>query len=150
MPSMEWIWLIALIIFAILEAATTALVSIWFVGGSLAAMIFALCGANIPSQILLFFSASGLLLLAMRPAAKKCMAPHAELTNARSNIGKCAVVTERIDPLNGKGAVKIGGIEWSARTQDETPIEVGTIVRVTDIIGVKVCVELLKEEEEKV
>ena len=39
MPPMEWIWLAALVIFAILEAATRTLVSLWFIGGSLTAMI---------------------------------------------------------------------------------------------------------------
>ena len=48
MPPMEWIWLAALVIFAILEAATSTLVSLWFIGGSLTAMIAALCGAEGP------------------------------------------------------------------------------------------------------
>ncbi|MGN1308129.1 MAG: NfeD family protein [Faecousia sp.] len=154
MPQMEWIWLIALILFAVLEAATTTLVSLWFIGGSLAAMIAALCGAEVWLQILLFFAVSALLLLAVRPLARKYLFPRAQPTNARGNIGKRALVTERIDTLNGKGAVKIDGVEWSARTQNEKPIEVGTLVRITDIVGAKVCVEPVvepvKEEEEKV
>lgn len=149
MPPMEWIWLTTLIVFAILEAATSALISMWFIGGSLSAMISALCGADIWLQLLLFFAVSALLLAVLRPMTKKLMIPQAQPTNARGNIGKRAVVTERIDTLNGKGAVKIGGIEWSARTRDETPIEVGAVVRVTDIVGAKVCVELVKEEEEE-
>lgn len=153
MPQMEWIWLTALIIFAVLEAATAALVSIWFVGGSLAAMISALCGADLWLQILLFFAVSALLLLAIRPLTKKYLVPHTEQTNARGNVGKRAVVIERIDTLHGKGAVKIDGVEWSARTRSEKPIEVGTLVRITDIVGAKVCVEPVvepvKKEEEK-
>ena len=150
MPEMEWIWLVALIIFAILEAATTTLISLWFIGGSLSAMIAALCGAEIWLQLLLFFAVSALLLVAVRPLTKKFMVPHAQPTNARSNIGKRAVVTERIDTLNGKGAVKIAGVEWSARSQSDTPIEVGAVVRITDVVGAKVCVKLVKTEEEKV
>lgn len=147
MPPMEWIWLAALTVFAILEAATTTLVSLWFIGGSLTAMIAALCGADIWLQLLLFFAVSALLLVALRPLAKKYLLPHAQATNARGNIGKRAVVTERIDTLNGQGAVKIDGVEWSARSQHE--IEVGAVVRITDIVGAKVCVEPAKEEEEK-
>lgn len=147
MPPMEWIWLAALTVFAILEAATTTLVSLWFIGGSLTAMIAALCGADIWLQILLFFAVSALLLVALRPLAKKYLLPRTQATNARGNIGKRAVVTERIDTLNGKGAVRIDGVEWSARSQHE--IEVGAVVRITDIIGAKVCVEPVKEEEEK-
>ena len=149
MPPMEWIWLAALVIFAILEAATSTLVSLWFIGGSLTAMLAALCGADIWLQILLFFAVSALLLVAIRPLAKKCLIPNAQATNARGNIGKRAVVTEQIDTLNGKGAVKIDGVEWSARTQSEAPIAVGAVVRITDIIGAKVCVEPVTTEEEK-
>ena len=96
------------------------------------------------------WAVSVLLLVAVRPLTKKFMVPHAQPTNARSNIGKRAVVTERIDTLNGKGAVKIAGVEWSARSQSDTPIEVGAVVRITDVVGAKVCVELVKTEEEKV
>ena len=150
MPQMEWVWLCALIVFAILEAATSTLVSLWFIGGSLTAMIAALCGANVWLQLLLFFAVSAVLLVALRPLAKKYLVPRTQQTNARSNIGKHAVVTERIDTLSGKGAVKIGGVEWSARTPGEAPIEAGTVVRVTDIVGAKVCVvPVTKEEESK-
>ena len=46
MSEMAWVWLAALVIFAIVEASTVTLVSIWFVGGSLAALIAALLGAD--------------------------------------------------------------------------------------------------------
>ena len=36
---MNWIWLGAMIVFGILEAATAGLVSIWFVCGSVAALL---------------------------------------------------------------------------------------------------------------
>ena len=62
-------------------------------------------------------------------------------TNADSNIGKEAVVTEHIDNLQGSGAVRISGVEWSARSADGSEIEKGAVVRVLRIEGVKVCVE---------
>ncbi len=146
MPSMEWMWLAALVVFAILEASTSALVSVWFIGGSLAAMIAALLGAEIWLQVVLFFVVSAALLLLLRPIAKKYMKTRTVPTNASSNIGKTAVVTSAIDNLRGTGAVKIGGVEWSARSADDQPIEKDAVVRVTKIEGVKVFVELVKEE----
>ncbi len=146
MPSMEWMWLAALVMFAVLEASTSALVSVWFIGGSLAAMIAALLGAPIWLQFVLFFAVSAALLLLLRPIARKYMKPRTVATNAGSNIGKTAVVTAAIDNLRGTGAVKIGGVEWSARSADDSPIEKDAVVRVTKIEGVKVFVELVKEE----
>ena len=57
------------------------------------------------------------------------------------NIGKLAVVTETIDELQGKGSVKISGVLWSARSADGTVIEEGSVVRVTELEGAKVCVK---------
>lgn len=47
MPSMDTIWLIVTVAFAVLEAATSTLVSIWFVLGALAALVAASLGAQI-------------------------------------------------------------------------------------------------------
>lgn len=146
---MKWVWLVGLILFAVLEASTSALVSIWFIGGALAALIAALCGGVLWLQILLFFSVSAGLLLLFRPLVKACMAPHKETMNAASNIGKDAIVTERIDNLRGAGAVRIAGVEWSARSVDKAPIEAGAVVRVTAIEGAKVLVIPITKKEEK-
>ena len=146
MPAMEWIWLAALVLFAVLEASTSALVSVWFIGGALTAMIAALLGASIWLQLVLFFAVSAALLLLLRPIARKYLTSHTVPTNVSSNLGKTAVVTAAIDNLRGIGAVKIGGVEWSARSADDSRIEKDTVVRVTKIEGVKVYVELVKEE----
>ena len=138
---MEWIWLAALVLFAILEASTSALVSVWFIGGSLAALIATLCGAELWLQCALFLLVSALLLLCLRPLARKYFTPKKTATNAQSNVGKTAVVTEAIDNLRGKGAVKISGVEWSARSEDEQPIELDSVVTVVRIEGAKVCVK---------
>jgi len=138
---MQWFWLVALVLFIIFEAATSALVSLWFIGGSLAALLAAIFGAPIWAQVILFLAVSVALLFALRPLMKKFVTPRKIVTNARGNIGKNAIVTETIDDLHGKGAVKISGVLWSARSADGSTIEEGTIVRVTELEGAKVCVE---------
>lgn len=145
---MQWFWLAALIVFIVLEACTSALVSLWFVGGALAALIAVLCGAPIWLQIVLFVVVSAVLLLALRPFAKKVLEPAKTVTNARSNIGKTALVTETIDNLHGKGAVKISGVFWSARSVSDNVIEEGTVVRIVEIEGAKVCVQCAEEKQE--
>ena len=146
---MEVLWLALLIVFAVLEASTVSLVSIWFMGGALTALIAALCGAEIWLQTILFFVVSIALLLCLRPLSKKLLKKRKVATNADSNIGKTAVVTETIDNLRGTGAVKISGVEWSARSVDDSVLEKDAVVRILRIEGVKVCVERAEKKEEK-
>lgn len=141
----ELIWLGLIFVFVIVEASTVSLVSLWFVGGSIAALIAALCNGALWLQITLFFVVTALLLLSLRPLAKKLLTPNKTLTNAPGNIGKTALVTETIDPLLGKGTVIISGVEWSARSKDDVRIEKDTLVRITAIEGAKVRVELTEK-----
>ncbi len=138
---MELVWLVLLIAFAIVEGVTVSLVSVWFMGGSLAALIASLCGAKLWLQVVLFFVVSILLLLCLRPLSRRLLKQKKVATNADSNIGREAVVTEPIDNLRGSGAVRISGVEWSARSADGSEIEKGAVVRVLRIEGVKVCVQ---------
>lgn len=141
MPEMAWVWLAALVVFAIVEASTVTLVSIWFVGGSLAALIAALAGGPLWLQAALFLVVSVVLLLCLRPLLRKFYTPKKEQTNAPANIGKLAVVTEDIDNVHGKGAVKLSGLVWTARSEGGQALSVGDVVRVTRIEGVKLYVE---------
>lgn len=140
------VWLGLLLLFAAGEAVSVGLTSIWFAAGSLAALIAALLGANLLVQIILFIVVSLLCLLAVRPLAKKYLNPKIQATNADRIIGTEARVTEDIDNIQGQGAVTIGGIAWTARSQSGDPIPAGTLVRILRIEGVKVYVEQVKEE----
>ena len=59
-------WLVAIAVFAIAEAATVALVSIWFAAGGVAGLITSLFTESLWVQLLVFFVVSGLLLAATR------------------------------------------------------------------------------------
>lgn len=73
---------------------------------------------------------------------KKYMKGKVVPTNADRNIGRTAAVIERIDNLAGTGAVRIDGVTWTARSADEQKtIEVGVMVTVREIRGVKLVVE---------
>lgn len=142
------IWTGLLIVFTIGEGVTVGLTAIWFAAGSLAALICALLGGPLWLQIALFIIISALCLLAIRPLAHKYFNSKVEPTNADRIIGTEAVVTEDINNIQATGAVRIGGIVWSARSENDTPIPTGALVRVLRIEGVKVYVEIVKENVE--
>ena len=68
---MLYIWLGGVIVFAIAEALTLSLTSIWFACGSLAAMIFASFRAPIWLQCVAFLAVSLLTLWFTKPIVQK-------------------------------------------------------------------------------
>lgn len=141
---MEWVWMGLLILFAIGEACTVSLTSLWFVGGSLVAMLVALFGGPLWVQCVCFIAVSVALLLCLRPLVRKFFNPRKIATNAESNVGKVVLVTEAIDNLYGKGAVRVSGVEWTAVSADGKPIELDAPVRIVRVEGAKLCVERTK------
>lgn len=141
MAAMAYVWLAAAVILGILEAGTFNLVSVWFAGGAVVAFFTSLFGGGIYLQLTLFVIVSAILLAALRPMAMKRIAVKPSRTNADRILGTVAVVTERIDNLEAAGAVKAGGMQWTARSQNDLTIEVGAKVRILRISGVKVYVE---------
>lgn len=135
-------WVAALVVFLIVEAVTAGLVSIWFVFGSLVALICAALGAAVWLQIFWFVIVSVATLVLTRPLVKRYVDSRSVATNADRSIGRAAVVTERIDNLAATGGVKLDGVVWTARsTDDAVAIETGERVTVRAIEGVKLIVE---------
>lgn len=141
---MNWaalIWLGLMLAFLIAEAACPLhLISIWFAAGALAAMVASLLGAEIWLQVVLFVAVSGTLLTLLWPFVKKFLNPAHAKTNVDSVIGATGIVTATIDNIAAAGAVKLGAMEWTARSTSGKSIDVGTVVTVDRIEGVKVFV----------
>ena len=136
---MTWIWLGAVIIFGVLEAATAGLVSIWFVFGAVAALLGTFLGAALWLQAALFLVVSTVTLAVTRPLVRKLSAKTVP-TNLDRAIGASARVTEDIDNEAGTGAVYVDGKTWTARSSDGSVIPIGTKVRVERMEGVKLFV----------
>ena len=64
-------WLIAIVVFIVAEAATVALVSVWFIGGAVCALVAAILGAGLGVQLAVFLVVSAALLAFACPAARK-------------------------------------------------------------------------------
>ena len=135
------IWLGLLVAFLVAEAACPIhLISIWFAAGALVAMLASLLGAEIWLQILVFILVSGALLALLWPFVKKFLNPAHAKTNVDSVIGSTGIVTTAIDNIAATGTVKLGAMEWSARSSSGETIDVGAVVKVDRIEGVKVFV----------
>ena len=139
------VWLILMIVFIGMEAATVTMVSLWFAAGALAALVANLLGAKLWLQIGLFVVVSGGTLALLRPFVRRYFTPRLTHTNVDSVIGSQGYVTQRIDNVKAAGQVKLGAMEWTARSTTGDPIEEGTLVRVDKIEGVKVFVTTVKE-----
>ena len=132
MNFMIWIWLGAIVLFGVVEAATAGLVSIWFVAGALAALI---------AVLVAFVVVSAAALALTRPLVKKITAGRSVPTNADRVLGREAKVTETIDNENSTGAVYVDGKTWTARSVDGIVIPVGEQVEVSSMEGVKLLVQ---------
>lgn len=144
---MNWfaiVWLALMVVFLLLEAGTVSMVSIWFAVGALAAMVASLFSAPLWLQIVLFVVVSAALLLALRPLARKYFTPRLTKTNVDAVVGQEGLVLERIDNTEATGRVKLGAVEWSARSTSGAPLEAGTRIKVDRVEGVKVFVTPLE------
>lgn len=148
MPKDILIWLILVVAFAVIEGATAQLTTIWFAVGSLAALIAASLECDVWLQIVICIVVSVLVLVFLRPVVKKLLVPIKTATNADMVIGQTASVTEEINNIDAKGEVRVGGLAWSARSEDGSVIHVGEMVEVLRIEGVKVFVRRTSAVEE--
>ena len=142
MEQMEIIWLALTAVLLIIEIATLGLTTIWFAAGALFAFFAALLGMNQGIQIGVFVVVSVVLLFFTRPLAVKYLNTKTIKTNTEAQVGKTARVIVDINNLKSQGQVVINGLEWTARSSDDTVVfKIGDAVTIVGIEGVKLIVE---------
>jgi len=127
---MTIIWIAAIIIFGIAEAATELGAALWL-------------------QFAVFLVVSILALIATRPLARKMLDKTIVPTNADRVLHHEAKVTETVDNENATGAVYIDGKTWTARSEDGNIIPKGKMARIVRMEGVKLYVRESKETERR-
>ena len=137
---MHFVWLGLMVFFILLETYTVSMTSVWFAAGALVALAVSLLGLPVWLQLVVFLVVSGVLLGLLRPLVKKHFTPKVTATNVDSIIGSTGVVTAAIDNVMAVGTVKLGAMEWTARSTENQTIPAGTLVQVDKIEGVKVFV----------
>ena len=142
---MNWwiIWLGIFIVMLVIEIATTALTTVWFAAGALVAMIMDLCGAPHNLQIIVAVAVSvvsfAVCMIWIRPKLESLRKSNIQRTNADRLIGREGVVIVPVNPMEGKGQVKVDGQVWSAKSTGA--IAEGKKVTVRAIEGVKLVVD---------
>jgi len=131
------IWVVAACVLAVGEIASVSFFLGPFAGGAVVAAIVSLIGAGWVVSSLVFLIVSVLVLLFLRPVARRHLRqPPALRTGTAALIGRPAVVLERISNDEGVGVARIEGEVWTARAFDEDRIiEPGEKVSVIEIRG---------------
>ncbi|MBP3495539.1 MAG: NfeD family protein [Clostridia bacterium] len=141
---MQWaIWLALTVALLVVELSTVQLISVWFAIGGIVTTIISAIFPQLALywQITIFVVVSVGLLLSTRRLVKKFIKRTDEQkTNLELHIGKSAVVEEEIDNMSGTGAVKVNGVTWSARSENDEKISKGEIVTINKITGNKMIV----------
>ena len=142
MAHLPWLWLAMAILMTILEFIIPGLATIWFALGALVMIPLSLLPIQFAVQIVIFLVISVVLLIFTRPFAVKKLKANREKTNVDALAGKSALVIKPISKYE-KGEVKIGGIVWTARSEDEAPLKKA---RNASLFGLKAQLPLLAKK----
>lgn len=135
--SFTWLWLLIAVTFAVIEAMTLGIVSIWFAIGALVAMLVAFLVDSFIIQLLVFLAVSLILVATTRKVAMDKLKIGRTKTNIDELIGKEAVVIKAIEPYMA-GEVKLDGKIWRAVSESKRVYKVDEIVVVLRIEGVTI------------
>ncbi|MBE5819248.1 MAG: NfeD family protein [Clostridiales bacterium] len=140
---MWYIWLIATGIFFIFEIFTSGFLIFWLGIGALLAMLTSFITDDLAIQFIVFVISSAALIPLTKPLVNKYIDSKTVKTNAYSIIEKKGIVTIEINSADATGQIKVNGEIWSAKSENEKIIPVGTEVKVLNIDGVKAVVQEL-------
>lgn len=135
------VWLVISGICFIIEIGTAGFMMFWFAIGAIVALISSFFVDSIVTQTIVFIISSTILLFATRSFVNKFSKTDGKKTNAYSIQGKIGKVTRDIDPIEGKGQIKVDGEVWSAKSEDNTYISKDKEVIIDKIDGVKAVVK---------
>jgi membrane protein implicated in regulation of membrane protease activity len=146
----RWIWLGALGLFALGEGALAgSFFLLPFAAGALVAAILAFAGVDVAPQWISFVAVSAVAASALIPLRRRLdRTDPQDGIGARRLIGQGAVVLVDIGSAPGDvGEVRVGRETWRAESHDQSPILAGSTVRVVEVRGTAVIVELSPPSE---
>jgi len=145
---MNTVWLIVAVAFGIAELMTTSLTLVWFSIGALVLMVLSTFIESVIIQIALFAAISITLLVTFTKYFVDKDKTFKYNTNLQGIEQKTGVVKVEILPY-ATGIVTLTGEDWTAISDSNEKIEVGQLVKVIRIEGVKLVVKPIDNQEEK-
>lgn len=143
---MNTVWLIVAVAFGIAELMTTSLTLVWFSIGALILMFLSTFIESIIIQIALFAAISITLLVIFTKYFVDKDKNFKYNTNLQGIEQKTGVVKIEIPPYM-TGIVTLTGEDWTAISENNEKIEVGQLVKVVRIEGVKLVVKPVNDNE---
>ena len=134
--AMWLVWIGAALVAGLIEVASLDFVFAMLVGGALSASAAAGLGYSFTVQAITFAIVSGILLVTVRPLAKRWAVRNAPFvpTNVDALAGRIAEILTEVTDRGG--TVKLTGETWSARSADAGAVlQPGTLAEVVAIDG---------------
>jgi membrane protein implicated in regulation of membrane protease activity len=131
-----WFWVLAAVVFLVIEVTNLAFFALFAAAGALAAALVSGLGGPPGLQVVAFaVVALGGLLLLRRPllGAFGHRRAGALKSGVSALVGQRATVVDRVDKADPAGRVHARGEDWPAITYDDQPCEPGQVVEVIDI-----------------
>ncbi len=136
------LWIGIFIVSILYELIKMNLFGVWIALGAVGAQVSGFLHAPSYIQATVFLFISALLLFTVRPFGLRFVHRAKSESHVKGMIGKTCFVISEIDNSAGIGKVRLGDVEWSARSYKKNVIyPVGTVVKIVDVIGVKLIVK---------
>lgn len=132
------VWTAIFILAVVVEISTTDLVSIWFAGGALIALITAIIKIPFGYQIIVWIISSAICLAIFKPLFGRKLSLKHQKTNTDQLIGEDVLVLKKVTP-HSLGEAKVRDVIWTLSSNDE--IEENEYAKVINIEGNKLIVE---------
>ncbi len=133
------VWVVAFFLAVLIEVLEPQLVSLWFAGGALVALVAAILNVNVVVQIVLFLASTIVLLILTRPFVKRVTNKLPVPTNADALIGQ-EILIEKGFSLKSQGVGLHADIRWKLVTDQDTSFDQGDFAIVKAIKGNKLFV----------
>ena len=130
---MPFVWIVLVILAVVIEMMSGALIAIWFMPAGIVALILSIMKVGVVAQIAAYVIITALLIVLYKTVFKKKIFANKEDEN--KEIGMVATVSQRIDPTEQTGEVRVNGRIWDARMTDGGCAEVDECVTVVRIEG---------------
>ncbi|WP_136585734.1 NfeD family protein [Microbacterium hydrothermale] len=144
-----WIaWLVAILVFLVVEMLTGELTFLMFAGGSVAGLVAEVLGAPLWVQVIVAALSAVALLAFLRPPLLRRLHRGADSrpSNIEALLGLEGLVITRVSPAVA-GQVKLAnGDVWTARSDTDTRLDPATRIEVVRIDGATAVVRARSQE----